>query len=205
VFADGPPIEPSRQEAQRWAVEELSKRPYQEQRPGLVARLMTWVQDRFADLSLPAGTGSALLYTVLVCVLAVLVVLAVRRFGVRGRRARAERLPVLADVTASARELRELAAAHAAAGDWPQAVAARFRAIARELESATEIRVLPGLTATELADAGAAALPRLAGELRAAARIFDEAVYGHHPVTEQDYQRLVALDGALSGAKPVSP
>ena len=197
------PIEPSREEARRWAVEELSKRPYQEHRPGLVARFMDWVQDWFSGLAVPAGTGSALLFTVIACVLAVLVVVAVRRVGLRGRRARAARSPILADVTASAQELRELAAGHAGRGEWPQAVAARFRAIARHLETTTRIRVLPGLTATELAAAAAAEFPALAEGFTGAARIFDEAVYGHHPVTRQDYERMVDLDDALSSASAV--
>lgn len=201
MLGTGAPLEPSREEARRWAVEELSKRAYQEHRPGLVQRAMNWVLERLSDVPVPTGTGSALLFTVLAGVVAVLIFLAVRRVGLVGRRARAVQRPVLADVTETPQELRDQAERHAAGQDWAAAVAARFRAVARELERTGDVRVSPGMTATELAAAGGAARPSLAGDLRSAARLFDEAVYGHHPVTRADYERLVALDAAVAAAR----
>jgi hypothetical protein len=187
------PLEPSREEARRWAVEELSKRPYQADRPGLVERALNWFTDRLFDLPVPSGTGSALLLTVVICLLVALLAFAVSRVGLGGRRARPMSRAVLDGVVETAEQLRAAAVRHATAGDWDEAVLARFRAVARELESSPDLQALPGRTAFELAKAGTALWPSL-GELGAGAGVFDAVAYGHRPATEVDYGRLVTLD-----------
>ncbi|MFZ0161938.1 MAG: hypothetical protein WAL50_23150, partial [Kineosporiaceae bacterium] len=50
LFAVAEPLDPGREEARRWAAEELSRREYQQARPGFVERALAWLLDRLTDL-----------------------------------------------------------------------------------------------------------------------------------------------------------
>ncbi len=73
------PVLPDAEQGRRWAREELAGPGYE--RPGLVRRAIEWVFERFQELPLPEGSGSALTTTVLLGVIALLVVWALRRAG----------------------------------------------------------------------------------------------------------------------------
>jgi hypothetical protein len=197
VIADGAPLQPGREEAHRWAVEELAKRPYQAHRESLLLRGWRWLLDQIFGVDPGSGTGWTLATAFVVIVIAIVVVIAVRRVGVRGPRARARSAVVLDGVTQSAVDLRAAAAAAAARGDWQEAVIAAFRAVARDLEAAGTLTALPGRTADELAREAGSVLPEITDDLLRGARTFDAAAYGdpaERPSGEADYRRVCDLD-----------
>lgn len=197
-----PPVTPDRQQAARWAAEELARREYQEARPGLVARALQWLADHFPDL--PEGPGSRWVLVVLLGIVAVAAVYAVSRVGIgRVNRRRRATGGLFGDVARSAAEHRAEADRAAAAGDWSTAVLERFRAVARELEERAVLGDQPGRTADELAREAGTALPDLADRLLGGAQVFDEVRYGGLPGTPAADERLRALDAAVRQARTV--
>lgn len=200
LLADGAPLEPSRKDAARWAVEELSRREYHADEPGLVERGLRWAWEQLTRLQVPDGAGSAVVTAILVGLILVAVLAAVRRLGVGGRRARGERRAVLADVRETPEELRALASACAGRHDWAGAVLAMFRALARELEGSAALRPLPGRTAAEIARDAGDVWPDLTGDLASAARLFDGIAYGGRTADPEDYAGVRGLEAAVRDA-----
>ncbi|MFF1382682.1 DUF4129 domain-containing protein [Arthrobacter sp. NPDC058288] len=200
-----PPVEPDRQEARRWAVEELSKPVYRDAEPDWLTEL--WRQ--FTEWLRSLGSGDPVMdggiavpaigVTVLVLI-AVAILLARPRLNARRRRP--DRNDVDADPSIGPTEYRKRAAAAAARTDWRTAVVEQFRAIVRAAEDRTIIDPLPGRTADEVAGQLAAALGSHAAELRCAAGVFDGVRYGSADATAGDHARLVALDHLLETARP---
>jgi hypothetical protein len=114
------------------------------------------------------------------------------------------RRPILSGAQVSARDHRQNAERAAAAGDFAAAIIESVRAIAMELE---ERGILPprlGRTADELATEASGPLPAQAGQLKDAARLFDDVRYGDRAGTADGYQRLRDLDAGIRTAKPVA-
>ncbi|MDJ0386424.1 DUF4129 domain-containing protein, partial [Streptomyces sp. G-G2] len=103
----------------------------------------------------------------------------------------------------SAADHRANAEAHAAAGHWTEAVQERMRAVVRSLEERTLLDPRPGRTADEAAAEAARSLPAHTGELRAAARAFDDVTYGGRPADSGTYTRLRDLDVTLQRTRPL--
>lgn len=205
----GVPLDPSRDQARQWAADELAGREYAQAEPGVVQRLFSWVFDRLADLfssfdSAPNPFG-ALAVGVVVLLLAVLVALAVRRFGgPGGLRAAHPDDPVFGDRgPLSAAEHRALAARAETDGDWQTSVLERFRALARELEERTVLAPRPGRTAGELSAEISPALPDAAAAVALAARVFDEVRYGGRTASSEAASAVRAADEAVRSAEPV--
>lgn len=194
------PVTPDRPTARRWIVEELAHPEYARNDSWLL-RLWEWFLGLFDGapaLSLPPWQ---LLLGVLVVVVAV--VLVARwvagpvRLSRKGRSA-----PVLAaDDARTAAQMRAAAESAAARGDWPLAVAERFRAVVRGLEERAVLDEQPGRTAQEAAADAAVRLPGLAEALHAGARLFDDVVYGEHPAASADDGRVRELDAQVSAAR----
>lgn len=197
------PVEPGVDEARRLAVEELSRREYAEQRPGVVEQLVSWVLDRIGQVSGTLGQGTGTLLAVVVGIVVVLVVVAVLVAGRTLRRAR-QVVPgaVFATTTGAAVDHRAAADAAAARGDWRVAVVERFRAVVRELEERAVVVPQPGRTADEAAAEASRWLPDLAPALHAGARLFDDVRYGDRPADATGDAALRGLDEAVRAARP---
>nr|QEO73987.1 hypothetical protein [uncultured bacterium] len=129
-------------------------------------------------------------------ILAVVVVAVIRlRVGGFARSHRANR-PVF-EADRPARDHRQAAELALAQGDLAGAVRERFRAIVRELADRGVLDDRSGWTVDEIAALAGQRLPSRAGELRAAATLFDDVVYGGHPATEAGYRDLAELDAAI--------
>jgi hypothetical protein len=100
-------------------------------------------------------------------------------------------------------EYREEADGHAAAGDFKEAVRARFRAIIRELEVRAVLDPRAGRTAGEIAREGGAAVPAVAPDLNTVAATFDLVWYGRHEATLADYATIRDADQRIRGARLV--
>jgi hypothetical protein len=197
-------IDPDRDQARRWAQEELSKPEYARARPGWFERLVDWLSQHLHRVSGSAGLGDgqSLALLVALVVAAVVVGLLVRR-NVRLRVAEASAPPsVLGDSTLSGAEHRRLAERAYEQGRYGDAVREWLRALARRLDERGLLDPQPGRTADELAAQAARFLPDLGAELGWAAGTFDEVSYGGRPARADEAERLRRLDAAVEAARP---
>lgn len=199
------PVELGREEATRLAREELSKEIYRAHRPGLVRRLLGWIIDQAGELldkvagASPGGHAGL----VVLALLLVVGVVAVRlKVGPIGRRAATD--PALfSGRPRTAAEHRAAADTHAARGEWADAVRERLRAVVRTLEERAVLDERPGRTADEAAAEAGAAMPSCAGDLRRAARLFDDVWYGGRPAGPDSDAALRAVDEKVRTARPL--
>jgi hypothetical protein len=199
-----PPVQPDREEARRWAAEELSKREYRDAAPGWLdtiwQQFLDWLQS-VTDGQFPAdgppvapfiGLGIAVL-------IGAAIILARPRLNAR-RRAPKEIFD--AGTAATAADYRERAKTAAAGGDWAAAVVEQFRALASSAEDRAVLDPQPGRTADEAAAQLTRAFPAAGDKLDAAARMFDTVRYGSGAAMAADYAAMVELDSTLQGLTP---
>jgi hypothetical protein len=199
-----PPLDPGRDEAQRWAWHELSDPVYAQHQPGWAERATLWLWRTSRDIDLPAGPGSTGGLVILVAlVLLVVLVVWLRAGPLRASGRRAGSVAVLQGTLRTAAEHRALADEAAGGGRWEDAVRERFRAVVRGLEERGLIDELPGRTAQEVAVDAAASLPDLVGALHDGARLFDDVCYGSRRATAQHDDALRRLDARVVAARPV--
>jgi hypothetical protein len=185
-----------RDEAREAARRELSKRIYGAHEPGWVQRALSWffrtITEALAKASAVMPGGGLGLVLLVVALIAVIVLLRLnlgplRRSDILGERGMSARAK-------TAEDYRREAVEFAAAGDWREAVRARFRAVIRELESRGVIDQRAGRTAGEIAAEASASMPSVAADMRAAAETFNQIWYGGRAATEAAYLRVVSLD-----------
>lgn len=197
----GPPItRPSARDAAR---HELSKaiyhrgdQPWPIRVVHDIERLLGRVADDVTRHSPGGGAGAIAILIVVVAVVAI-----VRwRLG-PVQRTHHHRAAVLSDSVTAAADYR--AAAETAAQDlrWNDAVIARLRAVARELEERGVVDPRPGRTADELAGEVAREQPGVAAPVRAAVDVFDTVAYGGRAADADAYDIVVAADRALDGRR----
>jgi hypothetical protein len=200
------PAPVGRDEARELARRELQKPIYHRDEPSLFDKVLQkigeWLDHLFGRVNPQPGHGGGWTGLVILLVLVVIVVAAIwwRVGNVRGRAA--ERDALLDDETTTARDHRTEAERYAAAGDWPNAIRERLRAIARDLEERAILEHRPGRTADELAAEAGAELPDHADALTAGVQIFDDVWYGGLPGDDYGYRRLSELDERLRSARP---
>ncbi|WP_278235114.1 DUF4129 domain-containing protein [Isoptericola sp. AK164] len=199
------PVDPDRETARRWLVEELARPEYAQDESWLM-RLLDWFLGLFDGLGTVDG-DPLVLAALVVGVLAVVAALA---WWISGpvrlrRRAQARSVVVHDDDPRTAAEMRAAADAAAARQDWATAVLERFRAVVRDLEERAVLDERPGRTAQEAARDAGARVPQIADPLRAAARLFDGVCYGHRPAGPGDDDRLRALEEQAAAARPATP
>jgi hypothetical protein len=190
-------LQPDRDQAREWAVQELSRREYQEARPDPLERALRWAWDAINGIGAGVGAPPAVGLVIVVVVIALVVTYAVRRAGGLRRTARRRAVEVLPTRHTTAAEHRAAAERHAKAEEWDQAVVEQFRAVARELEERALLSPQPGRTALEVAREAGKSRPDLAGELLKAARSFDDVSYGHLTVGRPAFEALLEIDRRL--------
>jgi hypothetical protein len=196
-----------RDEARELARRELQKQIYHRDEPSFLDRLMRRISDWLNSMldHVPGQhTGGSGSWTALVVLLLLLALIAAAIWWRIGsvRRNAAERQSLLDDTDTTAEDHRAAAERHAKAGEWPEAIRERLRAIARDLEERVIVEPRPGRTADELAAEAGAALPDHADELAAGVRIFDDVWYGGRSGDAEGYGRLTELDRRLRSARP---
>jgi Domain of unknown function (DUF4129) len=168
--------------------------------------VLRWVVERAADLLdevagvSPGGYAGIAVLVLLVVAAAVAIRL---RVGPLGRQQDSERA-LFVGGERSADQHRASAQAHAAAGEWAEAVRERLRAVVRSLEERAVLEPRPGRTADEAAAEAGLALPSCAGDLRSAAQLFDEIWYGGRPAGPESYSALRELDRSVRAARPTT-
>ncbi|HEX6446538.1 MAG TPA: DUF4129 domain-containing protein [Streptosporangiales bacterium] len=203
----GVPVDVGRDEARRAAHRELGKAVYHQHEPSqfqrLLDRLLDWLSHLAGITSGTTASGWIGLVVVVLLVLGVVVLVWRRAGGLRRSRRRQQAALLETDTRVTAAQQRALAVRHAAAGEWAEAIRDRMRAIALGLEERALLDHRTGRTADEVATDAAAALPGHLGELREAARIFDDVWYGEHEATRAAYDRITRVDERVRDAKPV--
>ncbi|NHC43734.1 DUF4129 domain-containing protein [Motilibacter aurantiacus] len=197
------PVTPDRETARELARDELARREYSENEPGLVSRAIAWGFDRVAELLDRASGpgGGSVLAIVLLVLLVVAVGVAVRwRVGPLARTVRAE--PLLREQGVTAQDYRAEADRLAAAGQWQPAVRARLRAIIRGLEERGLLDPRPGRTAHEAAYEAGQLLPGQADTLRRGADVFAGIAYGGGQADQQAHDLLRKVDDDVRAARP---
>src|SRR5262245_32723122 len=190
------PIEVDPDTAREAAANELADPAYQAAEPSVVDRVLTWIGRRLVDLlsALGGGSGPVGLLVLVALGIAVYAVIRVRV----GRIARQHRKTVFpAGRPRGADDYRRAADEALARGDLNAAVRERFRAIVRELETRGGLNEQSGRTVDECAAQAGRRLPDHACELRGAATLFDDVVYGGRAATEAAYRNLTDLDTGL--------
>jgi hypothetical protein len=205
LHAPVPPV--GRDEARELARRELHKQIYRRDEPSFLDRVLRkisdWLNRLFGHTPGEHG-GGGWGWTALVVLVILLILVAAAVWWRVGsvRRNAAERASLLDDAHSTAEDHRTAAERHAAAGEWPEAIRERLRAIARDLEERVIVEPRPGRTADELAAEAGAALPDHAEELAAGVRIFDDVWYGGRRGDADGYARLTELDRRLRAARP---
>ncbi len=206
--ADGPPLDPSPDEANRWVVEELRKGVYRDE-PSLLERLLGWLREHLHLTGGGPGPGLPpwVLYAAVLAVLAVLAVIVLRLVRPDARRTlhRSGGDGVLGGDARSAAELRAAATSALSAGRWDDAVVAGMRAVATGVVERSVLAESPGRTAAELATALGTHFPSQLTDLRRAAHQFDAVRYGHLPADEATARQVVSVEAAVAAARPVYP
>jgi hypothetical protein len=165
-------------------------------------RVLQWIGDLIekAIRVTPGGLPSLILLVAVIVAIVVAVRLGLGPTGLRDAltdRRRGARARTAADYRAEAEDL-------ASAGQWKEAVRARFRAVFRELEERGVLDPRPGRTAGEIAREGSAAVPEIGDDLRVAAATFDEAWYGARTATAGDYARVRDADERIHATRLVT-
>jgi hypothetical protein len=199
------PVDLGREAARDAAREELSRQVYQEARPGLAQRALQWLYEHVVDLLDNVGNASpgGFAGVIAIVLLIVAAIVAVRlKVGPFGKSRRTED-PLFVGGPRSADEHRRAADAHAAAGEWAEAVRERLRAVIRSLEERALLDPRPGRTADEAAVEAGAALPECAASLRGGARVFDEIWYGGRSASAASDQVVRDLDEQVRTSRSV--
>lgn len=200
-------LDPTREQARRWATEELAKGEYARARPGPVQRALTWLWDQIRDLlsQLPAVSGSGWALAAVAVIVVLVIGYAIWRSGGIGPvRPTAGRGGIFGDeAELTSAEHRAAADRAVAQGDWETAVVERFRAIVRQLEERTLLAPRPGRTAGEVASEIRTTLPDLADQVSLASDIFGAVRYGGRAATRESALQVQSVDEALGAARPV--
>lgn len=155
-----------------------------------------------------SGTGTILLVILLIAVVGTVLLLVLRKIGKPRKDEKAKpNKPkrsgaagaVAVPLTGAALQ-RHNAEQAARAGDWQEAIRARFRAVIAELDERALLPERKDRTAHEAAQDAGALLPEHAASLLGAARAFDEVEYGDYLGTPEGYTVISAVDDAISRA-----
>lgn len=194
------PVDVDPDSAREAAVRELADPAYQAAEPSFLEQIFDHI-GRF--LANAGGLGGAGLVILLLLVVAVFAIVRLRVGGLTRSR-RSGRAVFATGRTRSAEDHRRAAELALARGELTEAVRERFRAIVRELESRGVLDERSGRTVDEIARTAGQRMPARAGELNAAATLFDDVVYGGRPPTEAAYHDLAALDARIQAETLVS-
>lgn len=196
------PVDVDPDSAREAAARELADPAYQAAEPSFLEQVLDHIGQFLAN-ALSGGLGGAGLVILLLLVVAVFAVVRLRVSGLTRSR-RSGRAVFAAGRERSAEDHRRAAELALARGELTEAVRERFRAIVRELESRGVLDERSGRTVDEIARTAGQRMPARAGELTAAATLFDDVVYGGRPPTEAAYHDLAALDVRIQAETLVS-
>jgi len=198
----GPPPSTRDPDAVRQAAEQILADPRYDRPPEpFVDRVLGWFGDRISDAlgSLVAGGGGAVVAWVILLAGVGGIVYLVIRHGRIGSLpvARTARPRPMVELTRTARQWRDEAAALEADGRWREGLRCRHRALVADLVRAGDIPEQPGRTAGEYVRDVARARPAAAGEMAAATELFEAAWYGGAATGAAEAARFAELEAQV--------
>lgn len=203
LAATEPPVTPDREEAQRWAVEELAKPQYPAAQPSWLEQLWRDFLDWLASLDDGSGLEGDFAVPLIGALAVVLVIVAVLLVRPRLNARRRTTSEVFDDEPAlDAAVYRRRASAAAGRSDWETAVVEQFRALVRSAEDRAIIEARAGRTADEAAAELGQAFGPARQRLGSAATVFDAVRYGKAGATAADYEAVRTVDADLESMKP---
>lgn len=200
--------QPSRDEGQQWARDELSDSRYRGADLTWFERIGRAIRDFLDDLARGAsGDGAPWLLAIAVVVVLVLIGLVLwwmrRTAGVRLEPTAPRRAVFRSELDPAA--LRRSAHAAATAEDWRLAIQELVRAVFADQAHARRITIDRASTAQELAAASGTALPRASGHFTRLAALFDEVAFSGAATTRDDWDRCCGLDERIRAGTPAEP
>lgn len=200
-------LDPGNEEARRWLEDELSSAVYREHNDP-IQRLLDAIE-RFIDALLRADPSAAGALPSVVAGAVTAVVVALLLFSLRHvrrdrRHVGADAATVLGGERLTAARFRERSALALREGRYAAAVVDAMRAIAQGASERTLLDGAPSLTAHEIALRLREPFPDHGADLHWAADLFDEVAYGRHEPGRAHAERIVALDTALTAARPAT-
>lgn len=194
-----PPIRPEPDEARSWLRTELVDPVYHQD--NLLQRVIDAINslfDRGLEAARAAPPLSVLAAIVVFVALAMTAIWLVSRTSRTATVARAEG-PVIPDQRVTAAQWRARAAQAFAEQRWSDAAVDGFRAVVVVAVEEGRLPDSPTATAHEVGESLAEREDgHRAPRLRAAARTFDEVLYGDHPASEEQARSILDLDRARS-------
>lgn len=203
---DVPPPAPTAGQIRDTAHQVLSRPEFQPPSKTLFERLRDAVLDqldRLVSALVGGGRGSIVAWVLLALVLAAVVYLLYRLVRMVERdRAVAQPTLVVTEERRPAREWLADADAYEAAGNWRDAIRARYRALIADLARRGLVDEIPGRTDGEYRLEMRDAAPRSADDFSAATDVFERAWYGNHPTGREEGESFRTLvDRVLSGTR----
>jgi hypothetical protein len=163
----------------------LARPEYRHQGPSWLDRIQNDVLDWLARV-LTGVVGAGIGAWIVVLVVVGLVGLVLWRLAGGVTRDPGHGVAVSSGRTRPAADWRADAAAHERAGEWRQAVRARYRALVADLADRGLLQEVPGRTAGEYRAELGAALPAASPPFTGATELFEGAWYGRRPTAATD-------------------
>jgi Domain of unknown function (DUF4129) len=194
----------SREEAREAARRELADPAYAQDDPGLLERVLIWIERELSELlarAAEATPGGWRGLVVLVLIVIIMAVVVRYRVGPMARRAARSPDALFGAADLSADDHRRAAELASRRQDWAEAIRERLRAIIRDIEERDLLEPRLGRTAHEAAIEAGRALPDLALDLLRVAAMFDEVWYGGRPATVAMDQFARDIDGRVAQSR----
>ena len=184
--------------------------------PSVLQRFLDWIGGFFDDLfNVGVGGGGAfgggiggvvawLMIAAAVVAIIAVVVVAVRQ-RLRVGRAEVERGVAEVEHRRPAGDWRRDAEAHEAAGEWKEAMRARYRELVRTLVDRRQLPDVAGLTTGELRGELAATTPDASAPFDVASGLFESAWYGGRSTGPAENQQVRAAAAQVLAATVVAP
>lgn len=199
-------LDPDSDQARAWLTEELANDEYHDGR-SVLERILRWLAEQLEQLQGSTLDGPGLgLPPVVVGLLAALLVAAILLLLTRiraERRAVEEPGTLLGDLTLTAQQFRDRAAAALRDERWDDAVVHYTRAIARDAADRTLLDDAPSLTAHEVGSRLGVVFPAHGEAVRRSVDLFDAVMYGRYAASADDARHLAGTCETLRDARPV--
>jgi hypothetical protein len=170
----------------------LARPEYRHPGPSLLERVQRDVLDWVARV-LSGVVGAGLGAWIALAVILALVVVVVWRVAGGVTRDPGQGVAVSSRRLRPAADWRAEAEAHERAGEWRQAVRARYRALVADLAGRGFLQEIPGRTAGEYRAELGEALPAVSPQFTGATELFEGAWYGRRPTAAADAAHLREL------------
>jgi hypothetical protein len=189
---------------------EILQRAEFDRQESLLERIVSWIGDLFSNITFGLGGGPGFLGNLvslaILAAIVVVIVLLVRSLLRRGRlpkSARDDELTIELEEGRDAADWRSDAERFEAAGQWREAMRARYRELVRTLIDDRVLDDLPGRTTGEYRNEFVSARPSNARSFIELTELFEAVWYGGVATDAGDNQRFRRLADASRSREPV--